>query len=140
MAGGPLGNVISSETDVGPAAAIILKVGDLPYLSPSCFTNVNQRLRYTRSHGIGSFATVPWSGPYGISNRSVFAPSRAHAGEKKPGKMATCTHFFDDSAAANSSSSFDQSGLPWTGSMSRQLICTETPLMKGLFKTCKFIE
>ena len=57
MAGGEsLGNVISSETDVGPAAAIILKAGDFPYLSLSCFTNANQRSRYTRSHGMGSFA------------------------------------------------------------------------------------
>jgi hypothetical protein len=40
--------------------------------------------------------------------------------------MSSFTHLFDDSAAANSASSLDQSGFPSIGSISRQLICTPT--------------
>jgi len=79
------GSVISAETDVGPAAATTLNADDSPYLPLSCLRNVNQRRRYASSHGIGSVNTLPFSGPYCTGNCWVFAPSRAHAGAKKPG-------------------------------------------------------
>jgi len=96
------GNENSAETDVGPAAATTLKAGDFPYLWLSCLRNANQWARYTLSQGIGSLSTAPLPGPYCIANISVFAPSSAHGGEKKPGKMSSCTHLFDASAAAKS--------------------------------------
>src|SRR5271165_1860392 len=61
--------------------------------------------------------------------RSVFTPSMAHADVKKPGKMQSCTHLFDDLAASNSATSLDQSGFPSTASMSFQWIYNATPLM-----------
>lgn|ERR1035437_4793842 len=43
------GNVISTETDVGPAADITLKAGDFPYRALSSFRNAIQRFSTPRS-------------------------------------------------------------------------------------------
>src|SRR5579863_10314336 len=111
---GELGNVNSAETDVGPSTATSRSALDFAYRSLNDLTNASHRLRYVSSHGIGSVSTVPLPGPYWMVNWSVCTLFSAHAGEKNPGKMSKCTHFFDASAEANTSSNFDQSGFPST--------------------------
>ena len=91
---GRFGNVISSETDVGPSAAMILKAGDFPYLLLSCFRNANQRLRYTMFHGVGSLKTLPLSGPYSTGNFSLFTPFTAAESSNKWVQLCIYPGFF----------------------------------------------